>query len=294
MGYATNYNFASNAHEYKKVLDSYARSSYNNYDAACKSVISGYGIRQTVENSEACRLVMGYLRHIAEGSSKDSANKCKYLYYWLYDYLLIDKTYHYSTFSLYKQLLEVYRGSDYYPHVCNNYIDEIEKIKLLNANKIMELYSTFRKDQSTPSKCYCVCAKDCYNLHKKYVEICKYYKDEDFCSELENFKYLYDRNMRSLGYCVDAPKTLESVKPSVPSSPIVFPLMLALAMHSLLFILYKFTPIASSLKRRNLRKKIKYGNEYTEQDEYSHNPGTSNMESTAPYYLLSYGYNRDT
>ncbi|VUZ99629.1 PIR protein, partial [Plasmodium vivax] len=246
MGYATNYNFASNAHEYKKVLDSYARSSYNNYNTACNSIIKGYGIRQTVENSEACRIVMGYLRHIEEnGSSKDSANKCKYLYYWLHDYLLMDKSYHYNTLSLYRKLLEAYKPRGYYPHLCNNYMEDIGKIKLSYANKLMELYSTFRKDQSTLSKCYCGCARECYNLHKKYVEICKDYKDEDFCSELENFKYIYDRNMLSVGLCKDAPKTLESVKPNVPSSPIVFPLMLALAMHSLLFILYKFTPIAS-------------------------------------------------
>ncbi|CAI7717630.1 PIR protein [Plasmodium vivax] len=295
MGYATNYNFASNAHEYKKVLDSYARSSYNNYDAACKSVISGYGIRHNLEAQEACRLLMGYLRHIAEnGSWKDSANKCKYLYYWLHDHLLINNTPQYTTFSLYKKLLDVYRGNGYYPHLCNNYIDDIEKIKLLNATKLIELYTIFRNEQRTPGKCYCSCASECYSLHKKYVVECNNQKDEDFCSELENFKYLYDRNMRSIGTCNNAPKTLESVKPNVPSSPIVFPLMLALAMHSLLFILYKFTPIASSLKRRNLRKKIKYGNDYTEQNEYSHNPSTSNMESTVPYYLLSYGYNRDT
>ncbi|KMZ76692.1 hypothetical protein PVIIG_05304 [Plasmodium vivax India VII] len=270
MGYTTNYNFASNTHEYKKVLDSYASNSYSNYDRICNSIISQSDINQSYDVSDACRRVMGYLRHIAQnGSSKDSVNKCKYLYYWLYYDLLAYRTHHSYPLKLYKKLLELYKQFDNYPHLCNNYVKEIENIKLVNAYKLVQLYSTFRNDPSTSSKCYCVCAKKCYELYKMFAGDCHNTKDEDLCYELENFKYIYDRNMLSVGLCNDAPITLDSVKPN-------------------------FTPIASSLKRRKLRKKINYGNEYMEQHEHSHIPSTSNMASTIPYYLLSYSYNQDT
>ncbi|KMZ95709.1 hypothetical protein PVMG_05309 [Plasmodium vivax Mauritania I] len=253
MGYTTNYNFASNTHEYKKVLDSYASNSYSNYDRICNSIISQSDINQSYDVSDACRRVMGYLSHIAQnGSSKDSVNKCKYLYYWLYYDLLAYRTHHSYPLKLYKKLLELYKQFDNYPHLCNNYVKEIENIKLVNAYKLIQLYSTFRNDPSTSSKCYCVCAKKCYELYKMFAGDCHNTKDEDLCYELENFKYIYDRNMLS------------------------------------------FTPIASSLKRRKLRKKINYGNEYMEQHEHSHIPSTSNMASTIPYYLLSYSYNQDT
>ncbi|KMZ95679.1 hypothetical protein PVMG_05823 [Plasmodium vivax Mauritania I] len=240
MGYATNYNFASRTKEFKNKLDSYAHTSYNDYGETCKNIVSRYGIKESHDAAETCRKVMGYLKHVQQnGATTDSIDKCKYLYYWLHHDLLLHKTHHSSTLNLYKQLLEVYKGNDYYSHLCNYYIEDIDKIKLLNANKLIELYTIFRNEQRTPGKCYCSCASECYSLHKKYVVECNNQTDEDFCSELENFKYLYDRNMRSIGTCINAPKTLESVKPNVPSSPIVFPLMLALAMHSLLFILYK-------------------------------------------------------
>ncbi|KMZ83388.1 hypothetical protein PVBG_05935 [Plasmodium vivax Brazil I] len=240
MGYATNYNFASRTKEFKNKLDSYAHTSYNDYGETCKNIVSRYGIKESHDAAETCRKVMGYLKHVQQnGATTDSVNKCKYLYYWLHNDLLKPKNYPYSTFSLYKQLLQLYKPIGYYPHLCNNYIQEIEKIKLSYADKLIELYSTYKKEQSDSGKCYCVCAKKCYDLHKIYAAECLMYKDEDFCSELENFKYIYDRNMLSAGGCDNAPKTLESVKPNVPSSPIVFPLMLALAMHSLLFILYK-------------------------------------------------------
>ncbi|KNA02594.1 hypothetical protein PVNG_05138 [Plasmodium vivax North Korean] len=240
MGYATNYNFASNTYEYKKALESYANHVYNNYDATCTSTVSRSDIKESHDAAETCRKVMGYLKHVQQnGATTDSIDKCKYLYYWLHNDLLKPKKHHYSTLHLYKQLLQLYKPIGYYPHLCNNYIEEIEKIKLSYADKLIELYTIFNNEQRTSGKCYCRCAKQCSSLHKLYVEECNKQKDEDFCSELENFKYIYDRNMLYAGGCNNAPKTLDSVKPSVPSSPIVFPLMLALAMHSLLFILYK-------------------------------------------------------
>ncbi|VVA00278.1 PIR protein, partial [Plasmodium vivax] len=226
--------------KYKKVLNSYANNRYKNYDTLCNSIIYKSRIKQTFEVSEACRMVMGYLKHIEEnGSSKDSVNKCKYLYFWLHNDLSPHKTDRYNTLNLYKGLLEAYNAIGTYPHICNDYMEDIKKIKLSYANKLMQLYSTYKTEQDSSNKCYCVCAKKCYDLHKLWAQDCHNDKDEDFCNELENFKYIYDRNMLYVGTCGNAPKTLDSVKGNVPHSPIVFPLMLILAMQSLLFILYK-------------------------------------------------------
>ncbi|KNA02201.1 hypothetical protein PVNG_05524 [Plasmodium vivax North Korean] len=265
MGYVTNYNFINHIKDYKQELDSYTSNTYNYYDTKCDSIISNYDINGA-NNATTCRRVMGYLSLIAQnGSSKDSANKCKYLYYWLHDDLLKNKTERDQTLRLYNDFLKLYENGRNGRHLCNNYMEEINKIVVLNAQNLIKLFTTFTDEQGKFNKCYCICAKKCYNLHKEYVEECNKHKDEDFCSELENFKYLYDRNMLYVNFCKDAPKTLVS-----------------------------FTPIASGLKRRKLRKKINSENENIEQHEHSHIPSKSKMEPTKPYYLLSYSYKRDT
>ncbi|GAB69620.1 hypothetical protein PCYB_003690 [Plasmodium cynomolgi strain B] len=234
------YNFINYIKEYNEKLVSYSSSDNNYSNTECTPIISNYDING-VNKDTACRRVMGYLSHISQNDlSKESANKCKYLYYWMHYDLLKDQKESDQTLKLYNEFLQLYEKARNGRHLCNNYIEEISKIVVSNAKKLIELYNTFKNEQNVSNKCYCVCAKKCYDLHNKYAQECyNDNKDEDFCNELENFKYLYDRNMLYVGTCHNAPKTLVSVKPNGLHSPIIFPLMLALVMHSLLFILYK-------------------------------------------------------
>ncbi|KMZ83333.1 hypothetical protein PVBG_05729 [Plasmodium vivax Brazil I] len=101
-------------------------------------------------------------------------------------------------------------------------------------DKLIDLYKTFNDIKSNEN---CNCVSQCVTLYNNYLKLCHNDKDQEFCNELERFRYKYEDRVAPLN-CVGVPKTLESTRP-FDSFVILLPFTIILMTTFISFILYK-------------------------------------------------------
>ncbi|VUZ99677.1 PIR protein [Plasmodium vivax] len=246
------YNFVNFCKELWKEIQGYSKDTSDVYDGWCDGIKSEYE-RYNIfnENSYNCRQVMFYLYFIiSENSILYNENRCKYLYYWIYHDLLQKNTNYDVDLKLYRSFLEIYFGSEEDPHICNNYVDQFKNIMLKKSEKLIELYDTINNNGNTFD---CFCAKNCSQLYNEYVKECQNDYDYDCCSELQSFKYKYDKKMESIDKCEGGKKILPSAIKHDLHVIIIIPMII-------------FTPIGSRITHRKRRK-----SEFFENNSYRTN-----------------------
>lgn len=164
----------------------------------------------------------------------------------------------------------------------------MNKISLEKVHKLITLYRIFKKDAKSSGICNCDCALECSKLHSEYIKDCPKGNDEDFCNELENFKYKYDTNMLSVTDCNTAPKTLPSVKALDLNFIITTTVTIKLVISFFLFILFKYTALGPRLFPRLRRNKRFKENEVRETQKLGHISERSRSKGRNKSYNIVY------
>ncbi|CAG9473049.1 unnamed protein product [Plasmodium vivax] len=254
MSYKTQYDSLSLCGEYKSKINYYSAVDNPLYDNWCDDIFTLYNRYSNFKERHTCRQVMHYLSFISSHYiSTYGANGCKFLYYWINNYLLDKKENYDESFKLYKKFVDIHEKNISDPHICNRYTEDTNKITLEKTAKLTELYDTINNDNKIFD---CVCAKKCSDLYIEYVKECNNNYDHDYCRELENFKQKYDKNMASLGTCIDIPNILPSAIKHELHLIIIIPMIILTVLSFLIFALYKFTPIGSRITHRKRRKNV--------------------------------------
>ncbi|SBT01979.1 PIR Superfamily Protein [Plasmodium ovale curtisi] len=143
-------------------------------------------------------------------------------------------------------------------NICENHIEEIKHDIYVNLKELYELYEKFNKLKNGPTSCTkdnCTCVNECANLYLSYEG--KYNGDyyQYFCNELENFRGLYNDQMKNENCGDNVDKTLKSFKKNNTFSP---------------YGSWIFTPI---MKKRRVKQYV-----YHETLELQHTPEKTNRK----------------
>lgn len=189
-----------------------------------------------------CERTVTYLSSLSDNIYQSRARSCIYLYYWLYKDVLKKNESKYDTSKLYQKFLSVYAEYGNDSKLCDDYKEYINKNIFEKIEKLINLYEDFQKFENSSQKTKdqdCKYAKTCsdsYNLYAK--DFCSD-NWNPFCVELENFKERYDAVMKSITTCgEEVPLTLPSMGGNSIAT-ISVPVVMALLMSTILFILYK-------------------------------------------------------
>ncbi|SBT01436.1 PIR Superfamily Protein, partial [Plasmodium ovale curtisi] len=238
-----------------------------------------------------CERTVTYLSSLSDNIYQSRARSCIYLYYWLYKDVLKKNESKYDTSKLYQKFLSVYAEYGNDSKLCDDYKEYINKNIFEKIEKLINLYEDFQKFENSSQKTKdqdCKYAKTCsdsYNLYAK--DFCSD-NWNPFCVELENFKERYDAVMKSITTCgEEVPLTLPSMGGNSIAT-ISVPVVMALLMSTILFILYKFKLSPSWMQNRVRSTKIIQ--DYIGQEEYElhQTSEASKTNAKARPYNLAY------
>ncbi|SBS94955.1 PIR Superfamily Protein [Plasmodium ovale curtisi] len=141
-------------------------------------------------------------------------------------------------------------------NICENHTEEIKHDIYVNLKELYELYEKFNKLKNGATSCTkdnCTCVNECANLYFSYEG--KYNGDyyQDFCNELENFRGLYNDQMKNENCGDNVDKTLKSFKKNNTKRRIK-----QYVYHETLEL--QHTPEKTNRKLRNDQYNIKYNN----------------------------------
>ncbi|SBT58523.1 PIR Superfamily Protein [Plasmodium ovale wallikeri] len=258
----TIYDFASLHEKYKDIFDSPTESEMGLSKEFCNNIIKD-NLNYNVNDNFADQCAKGiiYVNALTEKpTSVDVTTECKYLSYRLYDEVNNHKNGDNTTLKLYNAL---FSGYDVYSdrNICNIFTDYINDDIYQKIEKLIELYTNFKRFQTSQktSSDYCSYAQKCSNSHE--ILIMKFCLDENnsFCEELEKFKEKYDSGVKSVN-CPNIPKSLTSIKRYNIGAITSITISLILVIPFATFFLLKFTPFGSWLHPIIKKKKKEWKN----------------------------------
>ncbi|KMZ96038.1 hypothetical protein PVNG_05976, partial [Plasmodium vivax North Korean] len=202
------YNVVNLCEVLRNEIPEYSQDETTIHDDSCNAINSQYGTYIDFNNKYTCQQVMYILNSISSvPESEHNDDKCKYLYYWTYQRSLQKNINYDVALNLYRSFLNTYFVDHTDPHICKNYMLPTKDIILKRSAKLIELYDIINKNSHQFD---CTCAKKCSDLYISYLGECQNDYDYDCCSELQSFKYKYDKKMESIDKCEGGKKILPS------------------------------------------------------------------------------------
>ncbi|KMZ90596.1 hypothetical protein PVMG_05743 [Plasmodium vivax Mauritania I] len=234
---AVDYNYVSLCEELRNEIQGYSQDESHLYDEWCNDIKSQYEKYIDLNNKYTCQQVMYILYFIStDPISLYNDDKCKYLYYWIYQALLQNNKNYDMALKLYRIFLKKFFSFDIELHTCKSYEDVSKNIILEESAELTELYVTINNNGKTFD---CGCAQNCSQLYNVYVKECDNNFDNDYCRELENFKLKYEEKMKSINACEGAQKILPSAIKNDLHFVIIIPIIILTILSFLVFALYK-------------------------------------------------------
>ncbi|SBT58520.1 PIR Superfamily Protein [Plasmodium ovale wallikeri] len=284
MSYENNKTIQKIFHEVNLNQNAINEMSCSNIESYIKKNVEYY--------RDPCKKISKYLNHLEEIHESTYVTKgCKYLNYLLYEKMLMNRKDGYSIQELYENLKDMNMEIGYLDeNICENHIEEIKHDIYVNLKELYELYEKFNKLKNGPTSCTkdnCACANECANLYFSYEGKCNGDYHEDFCNELENFRGLYNDQMKNENCRDNAAKTLKSFKKN-NTVIILIPFILILVTSVFSFIFYKFTPYGSWIFTRIMKKRRTQKYVYHETLELQHIPEKTNRNLRNDEYNIKY------
>ncbi|CAG9474505.1 unnamed protein product [Plasmodium vivax] len=226
----------------------------------CKTACSSFSY-DNVKLEGYCKQIFNYLSELYKLSPKEKTEGCHFLNYWMNNNVknilvsgkLLD--------FLVKILENTHIKGKFDENLCKDSIKEIDISVLNNVKDLIKLYenlyfSILKEDENTPVNCAQL--GKCYELYKTKVKLCRGDTNEDFCYELEKFIINYNKNMRNEVSCTGIPNRLPYIYGISSATDTLITSSVTLAVTSVLFMIYKFTPFGTWIRRHILKKnKIK-------------------------------------
>ncbi|SCA81725.1 VIR protein [Plasmodium vivax] len=249
------------------------------YESVTKNFDSGYIgdcsiISQKFHNDEEnkfvnpCLKFIHYLKYIKKNLSiVDKKKSCKYFNYMLmYELQKIDNSFE-RTNECYNTMINEYSNKTHGIDICKGNIEEFNKVIFDKFQKIDSLYDIFYKFTSTQEEGgseKCDLGKKCSEQYYTLINICDQNSNIGFCMALDKFRDSYNFHMKNESECDKIPRYLYSPFGTERRRTFSISLITMFAMSTILFIVYKFTPVYSWL-HSILRKKSKIRNDLYEE-----------------------------
>ncbi|VUZ93228.1 PIR protein [Plasmodium vivax] len=276
-------------HKYKSLLDNNNYVSKVNYEDKCRTQVSIYS-DETNSFSPHCKKCMGYLEYLDDVITDEEVQKqgIIYLYFWLHYYELQNGINEGNTLGNFKKLMNAYgqigQNTANIHNVYNYYIENKLNYELNDLFYLYEKFDNFQKNKvCTDTKC--TCAKECVEKYMSSAEKCKNYGNVYFCNELEKFRTKYNEYKPSVNECQEVQSYLPSCKNFSTSVIILISFITISVLSSLLFILYKFTPLGSCVRFRSKRPQRIYSNFTNEEAKVFYTRGRSRTPEVKPYNI---------
>ncbi|SCA60315.1 Plasmodium vivax Vir protein, putative [Plasmodium vivax] len=238
-----------------------------------------------------CNKAIAYLDYLEEEYRGDinAAKASIYLYCWLYDEELHKQKYNNNKINIYKMLLQEYKEIDRMsniPHIFGNYLKNNIDENLKDLYHLYYKFDKFKNKKECESN-YCKCAEECYDSYITYINNCNNPNNADFCNGLEEFRAQYNNYMSKNFTCDGDYKYLPSTK-NFDISLILIPTIATLIITSMLFVLYKFTPLGSWMCPRSKHKYEMKENIGEQMYDTIHRSGINNNTLIKNPYTIAY------
>ncbi|SBT74195.1 Plasmodium vivax Vir protein, putative [Plasmodium ovale] len=231
-----------------------------------------------------CMQIVQYLIYLDSYSEKYISEGCKYLDYWLYDESHQKHKHKKVTLKFYESLNDSYGDSIFRQNICDGSIIDINERIFENIEKLIELYEKFNKFKNNEAPLTgegCINAKDCVSSYTLQAKKCRETDDNDFCTELEKFRNIYNTRMKNVTSCADLLTFLPSAK-NTNLVIILIPIIVILVIPFISFILYKW------LRTRIRREKGMLNNAYPEYLDVQYNSERTNTYAEDKMYNIEY------
>ncbi|SBT56051.1 PIR Superfamily Protein [Plasmodium ovale wallikeri] len=284
----TFYNIASSYAKYKNDLDSYKRDEMLTYMGECSSFVNEHITNNEEDPPTICNAVMKFLNLLKEESESYKIEGSKYLFYWLHNDILKNKSPVEITLILYKELYRRYNDEDNL-NILNKYIEQMNENTSDKLVKLTGIYDTFKKFEKevTSEGAEKKCTSDCVKLFSTYVHECRTGYDNDFCNELKIFREKYNFFIKTYIYC-DEQYFLPPVDLFDIVRIIIVPLVLIVVTSFIFPLLYKFTPFGQWIQHKIVKKKNMWDNTNQEENHLLHNYEMDRDDSSKKHYKLVY------
>ncbi|SBT73848.1 PIR protein [Plasmodium ovale] len=295
----TIYNAAYSNCIYKDKLDSYQTSSELQDNDICLGFTNSH-IDNRNNAQKICKAAILFFRDLNEQEQiykntkyKDTTyrdNGCKYLFYWLYTYVLNEKVTIENTLNLYKNLYSIYNENHECLNAFDKYINEMNEDTSEKFVRLTKLYNELEKffEENKTKKEKEPCTNYPFDSYLKYVDECRIGYDNDFCNELKNFRKKYNFFIQKVIKCEGKKDLLPSVEKSDTIGIILTPFSIISLTSLILPLLYKFTPIGPWIRNKIGKNKNIWDNINEETDQLLHNFEMEENNLNNPNYNIAY------
>ncbi|SBT55978.1 PIR Superfamily Protein [Plasmodium ovale wallikeri] len=284
----TFYNIANSYTKYKDELDTFKRDEKPIYMGECNSFVNEHITNIEEDPPTICNTVMKFLNLLKEESESYKIEGSKYLFYWLHNDILKNKSPVEITLILYKELYRRYNEEDNL-NILNKYIDQMNENTSDKLVKLTGIYDTFKKFEKevTSKGAEKKCTSDCVKLFSTYVHECQKGYDYDFCNELKIFREKYNFFIKTYIFC-DEQYFLQPVDLFDIVRIIIVPIVLIVVTSLILPLLYKFTPFGPWIHNIIAKQKYIFHNINEETNHYIYSYEMENNSSKTGNYNIAY------
>ncbi|SCA48149.1 PIR protein [Plasmodium ovale] len=289
MIFLHSYNIASSYAKYKNELDLCKGDEMPMYINECSSFVNENITNIEEDPPTICKAVMKFLNLLKEENESYKIEGSKYLFYWLHNDILKNKSPVQITLILYKELYRRYNDEDN-SNILNKYIDQMNENTSDKLVKLTGIYDTFKKfeNEVTSEGAEKKCTSDCVKLFSTYVHECRKGYDNDFCNELKIFREKYNFFIKTYIFCYEEQYFLPPVDVFDIVRIIIVPFVLIIVTSFILPLLYKFTPFGSWIHRIIAKKKNIFHNINEETNHLIHSYEMKNNSSKTGNYNIAY------
>ncbi|GAB69630.1 hypothetical protein PCYB_003790, partial [Plasmodium cynomolgi strain B] len=212
----------------------------------CKSILNGnfQAYRDAAKGYEDndgsfikfCTDAASYIRYFKNDPNINISAFCEYTNYWFYGKLESTDKITYNQALLNKFFDDV----DIIQH-CKDHKEAIDEHAYSDLKKLDELYDKFyifKEKSSTQDNGRCEEGKKCVQEYKKHDSTCMGNGNNRFCNELENFRDLFNKYLKSENKC-DNIEELPSFQGSPLAATILLPVLVMSVIIFFSFFAYK-------------------------------------------------------
>ncbi|VUZ99642.1 PIR protein [Plasmodium vivax] len=239
-----------------------------------------------------CVKITRYLKHINhEYKNIDVNEKCEFLNYWINSNINVIKPDVIDTSNLFNKIISGFNEKlNSEIKICMESMKHIKKEELIDLKILMDLFGNFAKFMKINEEkdVDCSFGEKCVKSYMESLDKCKDNNNTKFCNILDMFYKYYNEEAPKIGYCNNVQKYLPPVKGYLNAvSYAVIAVFTIPILSSIVFLLYKFTPLQSWIRARTEKTKLLknlYEDNFELQENYK--PNESNTRNNR--YNLAY------
>nr|CAB96690.1 vir1 [Plasmodium vivax] len=242
----------------KEYYESVTPSSDRTIVSACNQIRSKISAHFSFVTT--CVKITQYLVHINhEYANQDVNDKCEFLNYWINSNINVINPGVDDTSTFFNDMISVYKEQmSSKINICLNNMKYINNNVLKDLKILMDLFGNFNKfkEINKEKETDCSLGEECVKSYIGSLDKCKDNNNTKFCNILEVFNKYYNEEAPKIGYCNNVQRYLPPVKGYLNAvSYAVIAVFTIPILSSIVFLLYKFTPLQSWIRPQIVEKK---------------------------------------